>query len=71
MWDAKSSAFGDLAWFKLAEPDTAVAYAEHCEQLWCTTPHAVAYLHWLHPYPKVMRERSEIFAMKEALALGA
>lgn len=41
----------------LAEPDTAVAYAEHYEQLWRTTPDAVAFLRWLHTHPKVMRER--------------
>lgn len=51
----------------LAGPDTAEAYAEHCGQLWRTTPDAIAFLRWLHMHPKVMRERSEIFAIKEAL----
>lgn len=50
-----------------AETETAEAYVEHCEGLWRTTLEAVSFLRWLHTHPKVMRERAEIFAIKEAL----
>jgi tetratricopeptide (TPR) repeat protein len=51
----------------LSEPETAEAYAEHYDGLWRSTPEAVAFLRWLHTHPKVMRERGDIFAIKEAL----
>jgi tetratricopeptide (TPR) repeat protein len=51
----------------LSEPETAEAYAEHYDALWRSTPEAVAFLRWLHTHPKVMRERADIFAIKEAL----
>lgn len=51
----------------LSEPETAEAYAEHYEGLWRSTPDAVAFLRWLHTHPAVMRERADIFAIKEEL----
>jgi tetratricopeptide (TPR) repeat protein len=51
----------------LSEPETAEAYAEHYDALWRSTPEAVAFLRWLHTHPKVMRERGDIFVIKEAL----
>lgn len=51
----------------LSEPETAEAYTEHCEGLWRSTPEAVAFLRWLHTHPKVMRERADVFEIKEAM----
>jgi len=51
----------------LAEPETARDYMDHCRDLWRRTPGAVAFMHWLHTHPKVLKERAAILECQEAL----
>ena len=51
----------------LAEPQTALAYVEHCNDLWHSTPDAIPFLRWLHTHPKVLAERARAHNIKEHL----
>ena len=55
----------------LQEVECAQAYVASYGELWHETAHALQFLRWVHTHPKVMMERAEILACKEALLWSA
>ena len=48
-------------------PQAATDYVADYGQLWRETPHAIAFLRWLHTHPCVMAERASILRYDEAI----
>ena len=48
-------------------PQTAKDYVSDYGRLWRETPHAIAFLRWLHTHPCVMAERASILRYDEAI----
>ena len=51
----------------LAMPELAKDYASDYGGLWRDTPHAIAFLRWLHSHPRAMAERAAFLDCSEAL----